>query len=305
MQKCNLNNYYHELLSWLQYDGKPSDRIWHPLFYRYPWGLRFELGVYDLDDTAEYVQSAKDRGLRIWQAAFAPEDEVLVIFNTTPDRALKQELKPCRMQRLLAQSLCPIPGRDEGDEKPVYFHRYLYGSSAKDVPFESILKRIVEENTVTGGFYRYESSVYFYNRTKKLLYHPYDDRGADLIGADRESLLPFYKSLHDLLLDYNREDMDRKFQARTVFLRILTTTTDPEAVARVRELLKQKLRGAEVFCERFEPYWKIEGWGEINLTIDSTRPLKDIQYRLAAKWESDTASADFFLPDVGFLWVSE
>ena len=48
MQKCNLNNYYHELLSWLQYDGKPSDRIWHPLFYRYPWGLRFELGIYDL-----------------------------------------------------------------------------------------------------------------------------------------------------------------------------------------------------------------------------------------------------------------
>ena len=60
-KKENLNDYYQELLNWLQYEGKPSERIWHPLFYTYPWGLRFELGVFDLDDTAEYVQSAKDR----------------------------------------------------------------------------------------------------------------------------------------------------------------------------------------------------------------------------------------------------
>ena len=50
-----LNDIYLELLQWLQYEGKPSDRIWHPLFYRYPWGLRFELGVYELDDTAQKV----------------------------------------------------------------------------------------------------------------------------------------------------------------------------------------------------------------------------------------------------------
>ena len=32
-KKENLNDYYLELLSWLEYDGKPSTRIWHPLYH--------------------------------------------------------------------------------------------------------------------------------------------------------------------------------------------------------------------------------------------------------------------------------
>lgn len=300
-----LNDIYLELLDWLQYEGKPSARIWHPLYYTYPWGLRFELGVFDLDDTAEYVQSAKDRGRRIWDAVFAPGDEVLVIFNTTPDTKLKQELKCCQMQRLRARLICPIPGEDEADEEPSYFYRHLYRASAGEIPFGTILERIVEENTVTGGAWRYGSAVYFYNRTKKLLFHPYDDRGADLIGPDRESLRPYYRGLNELLLDWNREDMDRKWKSRRVWLRILTTTMDEERIRLVRDELNRRLRGAQVLYESCQPYWKTEGWGELNLTIESARPLKDIQYRLAGKWESDTAAEEILLPDVGFLWVSE
>ena len=308
-KKENLNDYYQELLDWLQYEGKPSERIWHPLFYTYPWGLRFELGLFDLDDTAEYVQSAKDRGRRIWEQVFAPGDEVLVIFDATPDAALKQELKGCRLQRLRAPASCPFPGRDQEAEPPRYFYRHLYWAEAKDVPFDAILKRIVEEQTVTGGLWRYMSSVYFYNRTKKLLFHPYDDRGADLIGPDRESLRPYYRGLNELLLDWNREDMDRKWRSRTVWLRVLITTTEEDRIRVVREELDRKLRGAQVLRESCQPYWKAEGWSELNLTIDSARPLKEIQYRLAGKWEGDTASpqihAEIFLPDVGFLWVHE
>ena len=309
MNKDNLNQYYLELLSWLEYKGGASQRIWHPLFYTYPWGLRFELGEYAQDDLGEYVQSAKDRGLRIWREVFAPEDDVLVIFETTPDRALKQELKDCRMQRLLDQAICPFPNQEPDGEKPRYFHRYLYRSGAKNIPFGAILKRIVEEQTISGGRMRYTCHVYFYNRTKKLLFHPYDDRGADLIGPDRESLRTYYQSLYDLLLDWNREDMKRKFQVRPVYLRILTTTMESERVQKIREKLARKLRGARVLREHFEPYWKIEGWGEMSLAVDSIHPLKDIQYRLASKWESDSASvknqAEIFLPDVGFLWVHE
>ena len=301
-----LNDIYLELLDWLQYEGKPSLRIWHPVFYSYPWGLRFELGVYELDDTLEYVQSAKDRGQRIWSSVFAPEDEVLVIFDTTPDRDLKQELKQCRMQRLLAKALCPIPGKDDVDEAPTYFHRYLYAAAAKDIPFELILKRIVEENTVTGGFYRYESSVYFYNRTKKLLYHPYDDRGADLIGPNRESLRRYYRELNDLLLNWNREDMDQKWKVRPVYFRILTTNLAPRTEKAVRQALEQILCGAEslTFSE-FVPYWKIDGWGELNVCAETPKSLESIRRRLADHWESEVATRGIRLPDVVFLWVSE
>ncbi len=300
-----LNDIYLELLSWLRYEGRPSERIWHPLFYTYPWGLRFELGLFDLDDTAEYVQSAKDRGRRIWDEVFAPEDEVLVIFDTTPDRSLKMELKSCQMQRLRALASCPFPGRDEETDEPRYFYRHLYRAEAKDVPFDAILKRIVEEQTVTGGLMRYSSQVYFYNRTKKLLFHPYDDRGADLIGPDRESLRPYYRSLRALLLDWNREDMDRKWKSRRVYLRVLTTGMAGKTEKRLRDTLKQMFPDAEMTDSGLGAYWKNEGWGELNVTMETAQPLEKIQKRLADHWESDTASEGIRLQDVRFLWVRE
>lgn len=300
-----LNDIYLELLSWLEYESKPSKRVWHPLFYTYPWGLRFELGVFDLDDRSEYVQSARDRGRRIWDVVFAPGDEVLVIFNATPDAKLKQELKCCQMQRLRAQAGSPFPGRDEEAEEPRYFYRHLYRAEARDIPFDAILKRIVEEQTVTGGLWRYMSSVYFYNRTKKLLFHPYDDRGADLIGPDRESLRPYYRSLNELLLDWNREDMDRKWRTRTVYLRVLTTSMAPKTEKRLRDTLKQMFPDARMTDSGLAPYWKNEGWGELNVTMETAQPLEKIKKRLARKWESDTASEEILLPQVGFLWVHE
>ena len=298
-----LNDIYLELLSWLQYEDKPSPRIWHPLYHTYPWGLRFELGVYDLDDTAEYVQSARDRGARIWREVFAPEDEVLVIFEITPDRKLSQELKDCQAQRVRGKRTSPFPGKAT-EEDAAYFYRNLYRAAAKDIPFDAILQRIVEENTLVGG-HRYGSAVYFYNRTKKLLFHPYDDRGADLIGPDRESLRPYYRELNDLLLDWNREDMDKKWKVRPVYLRVLTTTLEEKRLVQLRRLLSQKLWGMTLEFEPPVPYWKQEGWGELCLKTETALPLEKLRKSLARKWEADTASGDFLLPDVGFLWVHE
>ena len=300
-----LNDIYLELLDWLQYEGNPSPRIWHPLFHTYPWGLRFELGIYELDDTAEYVQSAKNRGRRIWDTVFTPEDDVLVIFDTTPDTALKQELKTCQLQRVRAQGICPIPGKDTADEEPTFFYRHLYRAAAKDIPFDAILKRIVEEQTVTGGLMRYWSQVYFYNRTKKLLFHPYDDRGADLIGPDRESLRPWYRELNDLLLDWNRGDMDKKWKTRPVFLRILTRDLTPRTEKSLRIALEQIFAGAELTISEFVPYWKTAGWGELNVCAHTPKSLEYLHKRLADHWEGDCASENIRLPNVEFLWVHE
>ena len=289
-----LNDIYLELLTWLQYEGKPSEGIWHPLFYTYPFGLRFELGLNALEDDDAYFRSCYTRGQRMWDTLFAPDDEVLLIFDGTPDRELKAELGHLQMQRVRARLLPAFP-EDEWDGD--YFYRYFYHASADSFPFPSILTRA----------FSWHYGVYFYNRTKKLLFHPYDDRGADLLGADAEALLPFYEGLRDLLLNWDREEMARKFHpVRPVHLRVLTTTLDPERIRVVRSELDRKLRGAQVICEEAcKPYWKSEGWGELNITLDTARPLQDIQNQLARNWDSDTASADFLLPDVGFLWVGE
>jgi len=54
--------------------------------------------------------------------------------------------------------------------------------------------------------------VYFVNIDKKLIFHMYDDRGLDLISADKEKLRPIYKKHNDLILDYDRERIDKQFE---------------------------------------------------------------------------------------------
>ena len=88
-----------------------------------------------------------------------------------------------------------------------------------------------------------------------------------------------------------------------VYLRILTKDDSPEVGERIRKSVEELLSGEALSSSEFAPYWKIEGWGELNLTVDTTRDLRDIQNLLADNWESDTASADIRLPDVGFLWI--
>ena len=163
----------------------------------------------------------------------------------------------------------------------------------------------MEEQTLTGGLCRYVSNVYFYNRTKKLLFHPYDDRGADLIGPDRETLRPYYRGLNELLLDWNRADMDRKWRVRLLHLRILTTTTAPGTEQKLRTALEQRFQEASLTCSELTPYWKIEGWGELNVTMETALTTGTIRRRLADRWDSDTATEGIRLPNAGFLWLTE
>ena len=92
---------------------------------------------------------------------------------------------------------------------------------------------------------------------------------------------------------------------RPVFLHILTTTIDPERVTQVEEPLKSRFGDANLTFHPFAPYWKINGWGELIVTLCTAQPLETIQNSLADRWKSDTASDGIHLPDVGFLWITE
>ena len=53
--------------------------------------------------------------------------------------------------------------------------------------------------------------VFLLDEAHDVLYHPYDDRGADVAAADRETLRPLYQELNPWLLDYDRARMDAMF----------------------------------------------------------------------------------------------
>lgn len=54
--------------------------------------------------------------------------------------------------------------------------------------------------------------IYFINIDKKLIFHMYDDRGLDLISADKESLRSFYEKYNDWILDNDREKIQKQFE---------------------------------------------------------------------------------------------
>ena len=92
---------------------------------------------------------------------------------------------------------------------------------------------------------------------------------------------------------------------QTIYIRILTTDTAPETEKRVKDAVRNLLTGEEITFSKLGPYWKIEGWGELNCTLRTARNLADIQTRFAGHWDSNTASTGIRLPGVGFLWISK
>lgn len=207
-----LEEIYRGLLDLLNVDGRTFARIMHPLFYTYPYALRFEIGVPELaekEDWQCYAQSAIDRAEALYRTIFDPDDQVLVILDRTPDRDLKAAFSDCFLRRIRAKLLSPFQD-DTDDDEETYFYRYLYGGKAVQIPGKMLLERVVMGEVFGGVHPYYSSCVYFYNVTKSLLFHLYDDRGADLVAFCPETLLPYYHEKNDMLLDWDREAMERK-----------------------------------------------------------------------------------------------
>ena len=55
--------------------------------------------------------------------------------------------------------------------------------------------------------------VYLFNLQKKVVVFPYDDRGMDVVGPNRELLAVLYKRHQSYLLDYDRHAMEISFNS--------------------------------------------------------------------------------------------
>lgn len=208
-----LEQIYEGLLERLKVEGRTFERIMHPLFYTYPYALRFEIGLPELAEQGaweDYAHSAIRRAGELYHSIFAPEDQVLVIIEKTPDREVKAAFSDCSLRRVRAKVLSPFTDDIDDDGEETYFYRYLYGGIAAQIPGDILLERIVMGEVFGGEHPYYSSCVYFCNVTKKLLFHLYDDRGADLVAFSPEALIPVYQEKDDMLLDWDREVMARK-----------------------------------------------------------------------------------------------
>jgi len=198
------------------------NEIKHPLFYNSTIGIRFEIGGVEsiyLDDgqpdkhiaNPAYVSAAFDRAEAIYTNL--PHRPNILRIDGYPDGIGAQKV----IQAICQAGNVPLPHeqilkpfqRDEDDEAISQLQLYW---DIEKIPFaqDSLLQEIIR--TDIGGYNVFASNVYFADSYNSILFHLYDDRGADLVAADKESLRPSYEKFTSWILDYDREKITAIFE---------------------------------------------------------------------------------------------
>lgn len=218
-------------------------RLRKPLFYSWNFGLRFDLQTGEtfnssrqiLDeegkviphvgdtDTDEYFQEVMKRASTIFQTAFDSSDKVFLVFMDYKYKRIKIRFSNFTFKQI-----------DNLEKSEISYSKEfrLYEPNDKfDIRNIAVIKlttdRIDYRNILTAightdfpprsprldqyGF-RTRKEIYFVNIDKKLIFHMYDDRGLDVVSADKETLRPIYKKHNDWILDYDREQIDKQFE---------------------------------------------------------------------------------------------
>ena len=165
------------------------------VFYAAPFGLRFAIGgdedIYLGDHrkpNGAYIENALDRALNIYARLPAAPD--ILRIDDCPGLSIPG---------------LPRPEQQAGDA--------AYWRIPKEPEFlRKLLREIIKAEIHPGGIEELVSNVYFLNSRKDVLFHLYDDRGADVAAPEKELLRPLYEACGDWILDFDREQIRRIFE---------------------------------------------------------------------------------------------
>lgn len=194
----------------------------HPIFYNSLVGIRFKIGgdesVYlndahseDLIANPAYISAAFDRAKSIY-VNLTHKPNILRIDCYPNECSVNKEVQMiCRVGNL------PIPHEqvvksfqwDEDNETVSQLQLYW---DLEKIPFspDRLLEEIIKADIA--GYNGFVSNVYFADTYNSVLFHVYDDRGADLVATDTELLRPIYEKFNSWILDYDREKITAIFK---------------------------------------------------------------------------------------------
>ncbi|MET4106862.1 DUF3885 domain-containing protein [Hymenobacter sp. UYP22] len=197
----------------------PGLAIGPGLFYTWPVAVRFDLQSENSTSDEVYFAEVERRAALLFEAVFAPTDEVLIIvqrpwhtrwFRRRRFRAghfvlrlLQASRSEVAFQRLANQT------RFRDTRQLI---RFALQRRAAAIPYHRIFQAISNQD-FPGRQPQLHDDVFFLNLSSGLLLHMYDDRGLDVLGPTVDALRPLYEQYHSLLLDYDREQMAFTFAA--------------------------------------------------------------------------------------------
>ena len=197
-----------------------NERLQLPIFYESPVSLRFETGDPSLEIfltkqklNPKYLRSA------LWRTAFlyektAPFDTLLWVLYRTPDldTAIEGLLSQfCRLTHLPSPAEVYQQEVTTAAEEPMT--RILLFWNLKETPLQinPLLEAITYCDFKGLGFRELSSAVFFFDTERHLLFHPYDDRGVDVVAEKPEDIRFLYEDCRNWLLEYDMERMKNTF----------------------------------------------------------------------------------------------
>ena len=200
-----------------------NERLQLPIFYECPVSLRFETGDPDLEIfltekklNPKYLRSA------LWRTSFlyektAPFDTLLWVLYRTSDVDSDVDETIDRFCRL-----CHLPSPAEVYQQEVTtaaeepMTRILLFWDMEDTPpkIQPLFEEIVHSDFKGLGFRELSSAIFFFDTTRHLLFHPYDDRGLDIVGKSPEDIRYLYEDCRNWLLEYDMERMRNTFEQK-------------------------------------------------------------------------------------------
>lgn len=191
------------------------------LFGSWDFGLRFDLQVGETD-TDEYFKEVTRRSSTIFQTAFDDSDEVFLVFME-----YKYKRTKIRFSNFTFKQINNLKKTEIGYSKETRLYEPDDKFDIRNIAITKLtVDRINYKNILTaighsdfwprqprlGNESLTSKEIYFVNIDKKLIFNMYDDRGLDIISADKETLRPIYKKHNDLILDYDRKQIDKQFE---------------------------------------------------------------------------------------------
>lgn len=183
------------------------------VFYSAPIGIRFEIGG------QEGVYLPDDKGMNpvYVENAFCRAKTLLHDLPCRPN-LLRIDNYPEEADKITLQTLLQVglPAPDESiqekrmDEGTCFLQEHLYWDLTKgNCQIDKLLLEIIKGDI--GGFSCLCSNVYLLNTESSVLYHLYDDRGADIVAFDKYVLLPLFKKYSNWILQYDKARIDHLF----------------------------------------------------------------------------------------------
>ncbi|ARD48652.1 DUF3885 domain-containing protein [Sporosarcina sp. P33] len=201
----------------------PGLKLGSPLFYSWDTSLRFELGVNEssvsIHENPLYLQGVYRRAIDLFEALHAPEDELYLVVDAHDfgkGYALGRKLnvfakyvKDHSVLRRLQHESLPYIYPEDDEAWDWRTHRFSLRCRRSDFQYASLLKAVCNQDMGIRPSIHYP--VYFVNETKGTVFYVYDDRGCDLLGADKEAIRWVYEECNSWILDYDRAEIDEVF----------------------------------------------------------------------------------------------